>query len=141
MTEERLPPDSEGAMRSYLRAHSGVQAQFGGASARVFFAAPDTAEYPLVTLGRIGGGRDRAANIDQALIQINVWGSPRDKASCWTATAAVLGALRDLDATPATVAGKGVLHSAGESSYAWLPDPASERARYVITVPVTTVPV
>lgn len=138
MSEELLPPDTEGAMRAYLRAHAGVTVTFAG---RVFFGVPDTLTvYPVVALGRIGGGRGPSGNTDNALLQVDVWGGIHDKAGCWEATAVVLGAIAELDATPATIPGKARLHSPGASSWAWLPSD-DERSRYSITVPVTALAV
>jgi hypothetical protein len=136
-TSELIPPDTEGALRDYLRADAGVQVRM---AQRVFFGATNP-EYPCATLTRIGGGGANMANVDDALIQVDVWGEVRDKAGCWTSTAAVLAALRALAFAPATIIGKARLHSSGATSWAWLPDVASERSRYSITVPVTAVAV
>lgn len=133
---ESLAPDVEGALRDYLRADILCQTVFNG---RVFFGFNDSA-YPAATLMRIGGGMDASeANVDHALIQIDVWGEVRSKANCWAATSAVLAALRNLR-EGYDVAGKAKIYSTGAKSWAWLPDPASERSRYSVTVTVTGLP-
>lgn len=139
MPDELIPPDTEGAMRQYLRDHVGVTAVFAG---RIFFGVPDNlTTYPVTALTRIGGGKGVAGNVDNALLQVDVWGGIHDKAGCWAATAVVIGAIVELDATPATITGKARLHSPGPSSWAWLPSPDDERSRYSLTVPVAAVAV
>jgi hypothetical protein len=128
-------PDAEGATRTWLRADAGVVAQM---STRVFFGVPKpTATYPLATVQRIGGGPGAGdAPVDEALLQIDVWGDKHangngNKAGCWTATAAVLAALEVVNDT---LIATGVRAAINVESVNWLPDPADDRPRYVITV-------
>jgi hypothetical protein len=135
-------PDTEGALRDWLREQPSLQALV---ARRVFFGVPRNArQWPLVTVQRVGGAEDISeAPVDRALVQIDVWGEidgsgNGDKAG----TTAVVNALRSLlgsvkHRTPlnATVDALGVT----VAGVAWVPDPADDRPRYVVTAEVTAV--
>jgi hypothetical protein len=149
MTVETLP-DTEGAIRAYLRTATEVTSSAIGT--RVFFGVPKPhkeTNFPLAVVTRVGGGPDSSdAPIDQAVIQIDVHGTFTegqygDKRGCRAAANAILRALRFLDnANGAVVAVDGVnvaLHGAIVSNDLWLPDTDNDRPRYVITAAVTAI--
>jgi hypothetical protein len=130
-------PDVEGAVREYLMAQGSVNALGSG-----FFAIPDKPTFPLFVVSRVGGGDDTSeAVIDQALIQIDVWGPTRAEQRGGKATTtamalairSVLRAIRGLTALNATVSAYG----AEVISMVTPPDPRSDRPRYALTVAVT----
>lgn len=133
-------PDVEGALRTYLRSHPDVQAQV---AQRVWFGIPLTPTYPLVAVARVGGFDDPSdAPIDQALVQIDCWGSLHDdtrnspnKAEAHAVRLACRQALHDLNAR--TVVGLTRLGGAVIQSDLYLEDPADRRPRYVITAQIT----
>lgn len=136
-------PDGEGALRTYLRADTGVVAV---ASTRVFFGIPDEPTFPLVTVARVGGGDDPSdACIDLGLYQVDCWGAffdevdetkahHGDKATCDSLRRAVRAALR---AITNTTVGSTFLYGATVQSDVALSDPADGRPRYSQTVLVT----
>lgn len=131
MTEELLPPDSEAAVRNYLRQDAGVTALVGN---RVFFGT-DNAAYPWVAVQRVGGGVavNDLANVDGPMIQLDCYGGPRNKAAAWGAAAAVIAALRKIETQPWRDAATSLTLYGSTVDWVWLPDPESEVARYVIT--------
>lgn len=124
--------DIEGAIRTALRADSGVSAIV---AQRVHFGVPTNPTWPLVTVQRVGGGDDPSeAPIDLPLVQIDCWGAERNKAQARALADAVRAWCRtirtatDLD-TITTVYGVNV------DSDIWTPD-ATDRPRYSITCSV-----
>lgn len=136
-------PDTEGAVRNYLRAHADVQA---AVAQRVFFAVPDEATFPLLTVALVGGFDDASdAPLDQSLVRIDALGDLHpgslnhpNKAQAATAALAVRQALYDLrDGADVSVGARTVrLHGAGVQSVVYLPDPANHRPRYSITTQI-----
>ena len=126
-------PDVEGAVRSWLRADTGVQAVV---AQRVFFGVPKPDPvFPLAVVQRVGGGAAPGdAPLDEALVQIDCWGSFHDngngnKASAWSLAAAVRTALEvDNDTLIAT----GVRAVIAVETIAWAPDPDNDRPRYIV---------
>jgi hypothetical protein len=142
-------PDVEGAVRTYLRAHTDVVAQVG---ARVFFGIPDEPTWPLIVVSRVGGFEDPSdAPIDQAMVQLDCWGAFHldgstevltrpNKASATAVLRAVRQAHSDLIHVPATVtvAGATVRIDGGAwQSDPYIPDPSDGRPRYVVTAQFT----
>jgi len=130
-------PDVEGAVKDYLMAHSSISSLGSG-----FFAIPDRPTFPLWVVTRVGGGDDPSeAVIDQALIQIDVWGPTRAEKRGGKAAAtalalairSVLRAIRGITALNASVTAYG----AEVISVVTPPDPRSDRPRYALTVAVT----
>lgn len=127
-------PDTEGAVRTWLRNQTGVQAVV---ATRIYFGVPKpTATYPLVTVQRIGGGPTAGdAPVDAAMLQIDVWGDKHangngNKAGCWTVSAAVLAALEVVNDTLIATSVRAAINV---ESVIWAPDPTDDRPRYVIT--------
>lgn len=138
-------PDVEGALRTYLRAHTDVSAIV---AQRVFFGVPDTPTYPLVTVARVGGFDEASeAPIDQALVQIDCWADVHpgtrnapDKATADQLRRAVRQALYELRGTTAvTLADDSVVRLSGAviQSDPYLEDPDNRRPRYAITAQLT----
>lgn len=129
--------DVEGAVRDYLR-----NQDIDDLGARVYFGVPTgSATYPLATVQRVGGGDDVSeAPIDQALIQIDVWGridnaGHTDKAQARAVADGVREALRDIrGATELT--DTCIAYGAAVEADLWAPDP-TDRGRYSITALVT----
>lgn len=132
-----LMPDVEGGIRDYLRTA-------GVCAGRVYFGIPTDAAtvYPLVTVARVGGGDDPSeAPLDQALVQVDVWGRKdpaghTDKAEARAAANAVRTALRAIRGATALNADVTAFGAAIEADL-WAPDPA-DRGRYSLTALVTS---
>ncbi len=141
MTVQAMP-DVEGGLRTYLRSQSELQAVVGQ---RIYFGVPDAPVFPLVTVRRVGGGDDTGeAPLEQALIQIDVWGGHTadgihgDKATADTVRRCLRGVLFGLTAHGATALDNStVCYGASVQSDIWLPDPDDDNARYSLTVLVT----
>jgi hypothetical protein len=131
-------PDVEGAVKDYLRQAAEVTATACGTRT---FLAPDDPEFPYNRVWRIGGGEDTSnAPIDQALIQIDVFGQVRQLAEADTVRRGIRAALRRLQDEPFTAAGKARLLGAVVRDDRRLPDLEAQdggvtgaRPRYVIT--------
>jgi hypothetical protein len=137
MAETTLP-DTEGALRAYLRADADVTAALGS---RIFFGVDDPSDYPVATLTRIGGGLGGGSAEglhDVALIQLDAYGDVHDKASAFTAMQALVQACVKLDQVGGYSDARARLYGADVQSWAFLPD--NERARYTATVQVIAGP-
>lgn len=139
-------PDTEGAVRTYLRAYTPLQAEWGQ---RVWFGTPkvvDEDDFPHAVVFRAGGGQDPGESpVDLAVVQVDVWGSLDAsgnglKADCTRVTGKVQDALELLRTrTNVTLPGGSVvaLFGAVVESVIWLPDPDNDRPRYAVTSQVT----
>ena len=125
-------PDTEDAMKAYLKADSGVSAIVGS---RVFFGSPKQgATLPYVVLARIGGGDDGSeAPIDNAVLNLSCWG--RSKEEAFNTANAVRKALRTIRRR--TLASGVNLHGAIVDTLLWSPDPQDDTPRYIVTTRVT----
>jgi len=137
-------PDVEGAVRDWLKAKTAIATIV---ATRVFFGIPKGAvetSYPLVTVARVGGGDSGSdAPDDNALVQIDCWGSLSangfgDKAGCRTLANKVRAACKAVTGSQTLVAG---VDAGGMTvvSDIWLPDPANDRPRYALTVEVAAI--
>lgn len=127
-------------MKTYLTADVDVAAVVNG---RVYFVIPAEPEFPLITVRRVGGGEEPLgdAPVDNAVIAFDCWGNVRDKASAYAAKAAVRRALFKIRTrTVLRAPGVGVegvdAFGATVNGDVWVPDPANDRSRYVITAVV-----
>lgn len=139
-------PDTEGAVRSYLRAHADVAAVV---TARVWFAMPNTPTFPCVIVTEIAGTDDTSeAPLDQSMLRIDCWGSLHgngnpDKAAATAVRLAVRQALYDLRTPADVVLGEEPdevtvrLAGAFVQSTTYLPDPTDGRPRYSIVTNIT----
>lgn len=135
-------PDTEGAMRAWLRSHTAVSALVG---ARVFFGIPKkNPTFPLITVQRIGGGDDVSdAPLDIALLQIDCWGEIDAsgngvKAGATALVNAVRTALRAVGTDTQLTTGV-TAHGVNVESVLWLPDPDNDRPRYSVTAEVAAI--
>lgn len=130
-----LWPDTEGGVRDYLRAVPEVVALV---STRVFFGVAD-GDFPQVVVSRVGGTEDPSdAPIDQALIQLDIWGKAAGvnaKLACTQLKNVVRGAVTALNHTPATAGGVALMGATVDSD-SWLPDETTGQPRYVLTCAV-----
>lgn len=135
-------PDPEGLTRDALKADSGVSAIVGN---RVFFGIPKRAgeaTYPMITVFRVGGGQDSSeVPLDDALVQVDCWGSFDAqgnglKAQC---TALVNAVRSSLEAMGTVTRIAGVELGVNVESVLWLPDPDNARPRYSITAEVAAI--
>ena len=137
-------PDVEGAVRTWLKTKPAVTAIV---STRVFFGVPKgavEATFPLVTVTRVGGGdSDSDAPDDNALIQLDCWGSISDagfgdKAGCRTLANKVRAECKAVTGSQTLATG---VDAGGMNvvSDIWLPDPANDRPRYSLTVEVAAI--
>lgn len=91
------------------------------------------ATLPAIALERVGGFTTEP--LDRPLIQFDVWASKGDTAE--TVAMALVSLL--LSTAPGTQVAAGLAFmGATVESAVWLPDPASQTPRFVITVEVTT---
>lgn len=142
-------PDTEGAVRAYLRGHPEVCAVFEN---RGFFAIPDKPTWPLYTIAEQASLEDLSnAPVAQDLLRIDVWGpfhvangvevaNRPDKATARRGRDAIRTAIFDLHATSCDVTlDTGTVRLAGAvlQSSTWLPDPADGRPRYSIVAQFT----
>lgn len=137
MTQTKTFPDTEGAVRTWLKTKTEITSKVG---TRVFFGYPEgTPATPLIVLARVGGAPQRSeAPVDVALLQFDCWGTGRNKAQATDVMLALVGVLESMQAgvtLDSTTRGFG---SAVESS-PWLPEPTSDQARYVVTAVVTAI--
>lgn len=128
-------PDVEGAVRDYLRGDDAVAPVFGS---RVFFGVSGDV-WPQAIVRRVGGGDDTSeVPLDIALVQVDVWGPLRNKALTTDAKNVVRSALHGIRSLTRPAEDEPtVLHGATVISDVWLPDPATDRPRYALTVEVT----
>lgn len=145
MTAELLP-DVEGGVKTYLRAFAPLQTLIGQ---RVFLQVPGPTNgteptFPLVTVQRVGGGLDTGeAPIDQALLQVDVWGRlDTNGHPMWAELMGVVNAVRSALTVPIgrTAASNSVdIFGAQESGLVRLVDQANGRPRYSLTVQVSAI--
>lgn len=137
-------PDTEGGVKTWLRTITAITGLLGNTTA-VYLEIPDDAdteaEYPMVVVGRVGGGQEpgREAPLDVALLQVDVWGrKDGGRAACFRVAAEVGKALSDM--TDPTALKTGVRGCGAEvTSMVYLPDPGDRRPRYSLTVQVVAV--
>lgn len=135
-------PDVEGAVRTLLRADAALVAVVGQ---RVFFGVPKgavEATFPLITVSRVGGGDDAGdAPLDVAMVQLDCWGGIDGSGNGRKAEAtALVNTLRStLRAVNGTQVGTVTLFGVNVESVVWLPDPNSDRPRYVVTAEVAAI--
>jgi hypothetical protein len=130
-------PDTEGAMRTWLRAQSNITALVGN---RVFLGGiPQQTAFPLIVLHQIGGADDESeAPVDNAVITFQCWAATKASASAVTrALRASLQSIRgatDLDANTRCF-------GAFVDLTLWQPDPSAtiNNARYIVTARVTAI--
>lgn len=143
MADPEVFPDVEGALRTWLRAQPEVAARYG---TRVFFGIPDSPTWPLLVVGRVGGGEDVSeAPLDLPMVQLDCWGrldtaGHGDKASCAADKNAVRSALSRIRAVTELADGE-VAFGAEVVSDLWSPDPDDKRPRYVLTVRLAAIAV
>lgn len=134
-------PDIEGALRTWMRTLPSVIAIVGQ---RVFFGVPKNAvdaTFPLVTVSRVGGGdAEGEAPVDQALVQVECWGSIDGsgngrKAQATALVNAVRSEFRAVNGST-VLSGTTIAFGINVESVVWLPDPDSDRPRYVVTAEV-----
>jgi hypothetical protein len=128
-------PDVEGAMKDWLKLQPEIISEI--ASRVVLRAAADLA-FPHIVVGRIGGG-DTASNVpvDVCLLQLDVWGEPRDRAGCTSAKLALRSALSRIQSRTLLRPGVYAHGVARVTEDRYLPDPSDNRPRYALTVEVT----
>lgn len=125
-------PDTEDAMKAYLKADSGVAALVGS---RVFFGSPKQgATLPYIVVSRVGGGDDVSeAPVDNAVLNASCWG--RSKEEAFNVMNAVRRALHSIRRR--TLASGVDLHGAIVDTVLWSPDPQDDTPRYIVTTRVT----
>ncbi len=124
--------DAEFEVRAWARAHPRLVPLIAG---RTFFGLPREPVYPLIVLGRVGGGLDPSdAPIDRPRISFACWGpagnTSRADAStvAYTLRAIALGLVHGTPVGAVFASGAATL----ELGPLWLPDRKTGRARYVL---------
>lgn len=116
MIEARTAVDVEDAVRQWARS-LGYTA---------FFGVNNNATFPQVVILRVAG------TDDDCLIQFDVWGGTKAEAADVAASLA-----SDLTALAGYTDGGVRLHDAAWSGTRWLPDPTTDRPRYIVEATVT----
>lgn len=140
------PVDVVKLLVNYLKATASVTALLptdasGHKTVYGYVLLPEQPTYPLVALHRYGGTRLHPnGHLDGALVQVDVWGTPRTDVG---STQAIVGAVR-VALTEPKVAGshtEGTVAGLAElTGPQWLPDLVEGRVRFVWTVQVWTHP-
>lgn len=132
MTE--VIPDTEWALRGYLRAQL-------GSTVKVWLDKPKgTPAFPMVVIvGRIGGGPDPYVPVDAPRISLEVWGSPGGdgRKTARDTMSALVDVLHRLEGE-ALDAGT-VAYGASDIKVVWMPDrsdPDNVIPRYVVDATV-----
>lgn len=133
-----LWPDIEDGVRQYLRDWPGLDDII---DRRVFFGVPKSAtesQFPMITVFRVAGSEDGGeAPVDLATVQVQVWGSRSGgKRECTTMLNLVRQAFSELRART-HVTDDVDLFGATVQNVTWVPDPADDRPRYIVTAQVT----
>lgn len=120
-------PDAEAIAGKALR-----DADITGLSTRVYSSLPKEPTYPLAIVKRIGGVPAERHQLDKASLQIEVWGGPKADIHDISQDARVV--LHELEGT--TVSDPNAFVAAVEDTLglAWLPDPVTNRDRYIFGV-------
>lgn len=137
-------PDTEGGLRDWLRTQTPLTALLASVRA-VWLGHPREAveaDYPLVVLGRVGGGEPfgNLGPMENVTIQFDVWGAlsgaKAGREACWDAAAKLAQLVSEIEHP--TLLKTGVVASGGEvASMLWFPDPVDSRPRYVLTAQIT----
>ena len=142
MSAPLVTVDVEGAVRTWLRTVPQVASLV---DTRVFFQIPPETAWPILTLQEVGGSIDEYVPTQSSLLQIDCWGSPHptpgktNKSESKEVCLAVCNALRALNSGTA-LNDEVVALGALILSAPWVPDPASNQARYSITAEVFAKP-
>lgn len=127
MTLYREFPDVEAIAATKLRtaAIPGVKS--------VSSSVPKDADYPLITVQRVGGVPAVREYMDAANIQIGVWGENKSQARDIAARARVV--LLELTGTAVTDPVSAWVSSVDDSlSLTWSPDPETGKDRYIFSM-------
>lgn len=120
-------PDAEAVVRKWLFDH------LGGVG--VYSSIPANPTYPLVTVARLGGVPAVRQYLDMARIDINVWGNNKSEAQDIAQECRAL--MMDLEGQtvtdPVDAFVSGVEDGVGIT---WLPDPSTNKDRYVLSLNV-----
>lgn len=108
-------PDAEAVVIAFLKAHAGLVAAIPAAN---ISTAVNTAIWPVLTIARVGGTPTVAVRLDNATIDVSVWGATKTQASIVmrTACAAMLDMAGHVAASAVVT---GVFYVLGPR---WLPD-------------------
>lgn len=137
MTATLVFTDTEGAVRTWLRTHPLLVA--AGNGDRVFFGIPAGITYPIITVGRIGGGPNGGlAPLDNPRLSFSVWGNTKKTAA--DVVLALVSAIEQLENEPLDAATFG--HGATVDTILWLPERGTEgdadKPRYIVDATFTT---
>jgi hypothetical protein len=126
-------PDIEAGLKDWLKLQPAIIAAVGN---KVFFGIPNPRNppFPLIALGRIGGGPQLAdAPLDDGVLQIDCWAET--KGGAFQVCQALLEVLEDMESVSlgVTVFGYGT----HVESVIGIPDSGSKTYRYSVTATVT----
>lgn len=126
--------DAEKLVREWLLATNSVASLVPKASggAHIYQAPPRTALDKLIVAHRIGGGPEIGSTVpaDVVRMSFDCWASNR--ADAVDIGKALLAAVEDLGPTGGFVNDTGRLESGENTAWLWLPDPESDKPRYVV---------
>jgi hypothetical protein len=103
------------------------------AGSRVYSSVPNTPTYPLVTVARTGGIAAERHYLDQARIDVNVWGNSKTEAH--DLAALCRAAVHNLEGQIVTGQEPAFVSGVDDAvGLTWLPDQVTARDRYVFSV-------
>jgi hypothetical protein len=109
-----------------------------GGGLSIFLAMPSSAPMPCLVLRRVGGGPVPRSDLptDRARMSFSCWGDTR--VSAGSLARAVVAECDSLGRMSPWVSGPTTLYGADVLSVLWLPDPDSDKPRYIVDALVTT---
>lgn len=131
--------DVENLVKTWLLTTTVAPLVTVGTRVDIYFAMPTAAPIPSIVLSRAGGAPRRRSDLPEEVTRISFdcWGTSRAQAG--TICRALMAELDSLARIGPFITA-GTLLAVGEvASVVWLPDPDSDRPRYIVDALVTTV--
>lgn len=128
MTLPRVYADAEDIAKAWL-AGTSVAPLVNG---KIFMAMPVGSPLPSIVLSRVGGSPAAGSDVpaDLARISFAIWAAQRAQAKA--ITAALVSEIESLAYTGAVDTPAGRLDAAEVINVLWLPDPVSDKPRYIV---------
>lgn len=128
MVDYDVFPDVEALVGAGVRT-----ANLAGLGARVYSSIPNSPTWPLVIIKRIAGIPVERHRLDQARVQVEVWGQNKGEAEALAQQVRVeIHRLEGTAPNGAVIAGVD-----DDLGLSWQPDPVTSRDRYIFGVAIT----
>lgn len=128
----KVLPDAEALVVNYLLSVSEVEAVVDD---RIGTELPDEVFYPYLVVSRVPSLQAVRRHLDAAEIQVDAWAETKAEANDLARTAHA--ALLDMSGTLDDGLGGGVVTGVDETvGIGWLPDPSTDRPRYLFQMTV-----